>query len=75
MIQPDLVADVPGIELESDSGGPAVQVRNEKPNIAGRVSAARINAGLDDEAEPNTETRGVVNAPDTREGLDNDTDP
>ena len=78
MIHPDIPAEMIRTELESDFVGPAVQVPSDKPNIADRVSAARVDAGLNDDAAPNTETRGVVIPSETTnisKGLDDDVDP
>ena len=52
-----------------------MRVHNDKPDMADRASAARASAGLDDDAAPNTETRGVDNASDMNDGFNDDADP
>ena len=44
MIHPDIPAEIPGTELESDFVGPAVQVPSAKPDVIDRASAARVNS-------------------------------
>ena len=64
MINPDMVANLPDIELKSDFLRPAVPASGEKPDIMTQLAAARLNAGLDDEPEANIDPRGVIETPD-----------
>ena len=73
MIHPDMVANIPGIELDSDFLQPAVPASGEKPDIMTQLAAARLNAGLGDEVEANIELRGVIEVPDI--SLLDDVDP
>ena len=61
MIHPDMVVNIPGIELESDFLRPAILASGEKPDIMTQLAAARLNDGLDEEHEANIETRRVIN--------------
>ena len=63
MIHPDMVVSLTGIELESDFPRPAVPASGEKPDIMTQLSAARLNAGLDNQPEANIEPRGVIETP------------
>ena len=47
MIHPDMVVNIPGIELESDFLRPAFLASGEKPDIMTQLAAARLNDGLD----------------------------
>ena len=47
MIHPDMVANLPGIELESDFPIMAVLTSVNLPDIMTQLTATRINAGLD----------------------------
>ena len=73
MIHPDIVANLPGIELESDFTRPAVPASGEKPDIMTQLAAARLNAGLGNEPEANIEPRGLIYTPDM--SLRDDVDP
>ena len=57
MIHPDMVANLPGIKLESYFTRPAVPTLDMKPDIMTQLAAARLNAGLDEEHKANIETR------------------
>ena len=72
MIHPDMLANIPGIELENDFPQPTVLTLGEKPDIMTQLEAARLNAGLGDEADTNINTRGLIEAPDMslRDNLD-----
>ena len=63
MIHPDMVANLPGIELESDFMRPAVLASGEKPDIMTQLVAARLNADLDNKPESNIYPRGVIETP------------
>ena len=56
-----MVANLPGLELESDFLTPAIPTPDKQPDIMTQLAAARLNAGLDEEHEANIETRGVIN--------------
>ena len=59
MIHPTIPAELPGIERKSDWAAPSrVQVLNST-DITNHTSDARVTAGINVEAETNTETRGV----------------
>ena len=73
MIHTDMVENIPGIELESDFPRPAVLTSGDKPDIMTQLSAARLNASLDNEAEANINPRGVIETPGT--SLRDDVDP
>ena len=73
MINPDMVSNLPGIELESDFPQPAVPESGEKPDIITQFSATRLNSGLDDETEANIKPRVVIETPDM--SLRDDVDP
>ena len=75
MIHPNIPAEIPGIEIESDLMASRVQVCSNKPDMADRASAARSSAGLNDDTVPDTETRGVDIAPYTSKVLNDDADP
>ena len=60
MIHPDMVANLPGLEIESDFPTPAIPTPDKQPDIMTQLAAARLNAGLDEQHEANTETRGVI---------------
>ena len=60
MINPGMVANLSGIELESYFPRPAVPASGKKPDIMTQLAAARLNAGLDEEPEANIEPIGVV---------------
>ena len=72
MIHTDMVATLPGIELEIDFLRPSVPTLGKKPDIMTQLAAARLNAGLDDEPEANIYPRGVINTSDMnpRDDLD-----
>ena len=53
MIHPDMVANISGIELESDFLRPAIPTQDKQPDIMTQLAAARLNAGLDKEHEDN----------------------
>ena len=75
MIHPTIPAEIPGIELESDLATPSrLQVRSDKLNMADRASAAQFSAGLDDESQTNKETRGVDDASDANNVVNDDAD-
>ena len=59
LVHPDMVANLPGIKLESDL--PRAKTRSV-PDILQDVAAARLNAGLDDEHNTNIELRRVNEA-------------
>ena len=63
MIHPDMVANLPGIELESDFPRPAVPTSVKKPTITTQLVVARLNAGLDKKPEANIKTRGLIKKP------------
>ena len=65
MIHPDMVANQPGIELESDFPRPAVLTSGKKPDTMTQLEADRLNSGLDDEPEANIDPIGVIKTPDT----------
>ena len=60
MIHPDMVANLPGIELESDFPRPEVPSSGENPDTMTQLEAAILNSGVYDEAEANTYPRGVI---------------
>ena len=45
MIHTDMVANLPGIELESDLPIPAIPTMDKQPDIMTQLAAARLNAG------------------------------
>ena len=49
-------------------------MRSNKPDVANRASAARVTAGLDNDAETNSETRGGDDASETNDVLNDDAD-
>ena len=73
MIHPNMVATLPGIELESDLPRPAIPTSDKQPDIMTPLAAARLNSGLDEEPEANIEPRGVINTTDM--SPHDDTDP
>ena len=64
MIHPDMVANIPGIELESDFTRPSIPTTDKQPDIMTQLAAARLNDGLDEQHEANIETRGVIKTTD-----------
>ena len=66
MIHPDMVANPPGIELESGFPTPEIPTPDKQPDIMTQLAAARLNAGLDEEHKANIETRGVIKTTDMR---------
>ena len=60
MIHPDMVANIPGIELESDFPRPAIPTSRKKPDIMTHLAAARLNARLYEVTEANIQPRGVI---------------
>ena len=67
-----MVANLPGIELESGFPRPAIPTPDNQPDIITQLAAARLNAGLDEEPGANIEPRGVINTTDMspRDDLD-----
>ena len=63
MIHIDMVANLPGIELESVLPRPAVPTLGKNPDIMTQLADVRLNAGLDDEHKANIEPRGVIETP------------
>ena len=45
MIHPDMVANLPGLELESDFPTPAIPTPDKQPDIMTQLAAARLNSG------------------------------
>ena len=72
MIHPDMVANIPGIELESDFPRPAIPTPDKQHDIMTQLAAARLNDGLEEEPEANIDPRGVIKTTATSpcEGLD-----
>ena len=64
MIHPDMLANLPGIELESDFLRPAVPTSGKKLDIMTQLVAARLNAGLENDPEANIDPKGVIDTPD-----------
>ena len=64
MIHPDMVVNIPGIELESDFPIPAIPTPDKQPGIMTQLAAARLNSGLDEEPEANIDPRGFINTTD-----------
>ena len=64
MIHPDMVANLLGIELESDLPIPAIPTMDKQPDIMTQLAAARLNAGLNEEHEANVESRRVIKTTD-----------
>ena len=60
MIHPDIVANLPGIELESDFPRPAIPTPDKQPDIMTQLTASRLNAGIDKDPEANIDPRGVI---------------
>ena len=60
MINPDMLTNLPGLEIESDFLTPVIPIPDKQPDIMTQLAAARLNAGLDEQHEANTETRGVI---------------
>ena len=60
MIHPDMVANLPGIELESDFPTPEIPTPDKQTDIMTQLAAARLNAGPDEEHKDNIETRGAI---------------
>ena len=60
MIHPDMVANLPGLELESDFPTPVIPTPDNQPDIMTQFADARLNAGLDKDHEANIKTRGVI---------------
>ena len=60
MIHPDMVANLPGLELESDFPTPAIPTPDKQTYIMTQLAAARLNDGLDEEHETNIDIRGVI---------------
>ena len=63
MIHPDMVANLPGLELESDFLIPAILTLDKYPAIMTQLPAAILNAGLDKYPEANIDPRGVIQTP------------
>ena len=61
----DMVANLPGNELESDFPRPAIPTSDKQPDIMTQLAAARLNAGLDEDLKANIHTRGVIKTTDT----------
>ena len=64
MIHPDMVYNIPGLELKSDFLTPAFPTPYKKPDIMTQLAAARLNAGPDEEYGDNIDTRGLINTTD-----------
>ena len=60
MIHPDMVANLPGLELESVFPTPETPPPDKKPDTMTQLAAARLNYGLDEDHEANIETIGVI---------------
>ena len=60
MIHPDMVANLPSIELESDNPTPAIPTSDKQPDIMTQLAAARLNSGLEKEPGANIDPRGVI---------------
>ena len=73
MIHPDMVANLPGLELESNFPRPAIPTPDKQPNIMTQFSSARLNAGIDKEPEANINPIGVIKT--SAMSLRNDLDP
>ena len=65
MIHPDMVANLPSLELESDFLTPAIPTLDKQPDIMTQLAASRSNAGIDKDHEDNIKTRGVIKTTDT----------
>ena len=72
MIHFDMVANLPGIEHESDFPRPEIPTSGKKPDTMTQLAGARLNAGIDNEPEDNIDPRGVIKTPDMspRDDLD-----
>ena len=72
IIHPDMLENLPGIELESDFLIPAIPTSDKHPDIMTQLVAARLNAGLDEEPKANIKPRGVIKKTDmsSRDDLD-----
>ena len=64
MIRPDMLANLTGIELESDFPRPAIPTLDKQTDIMKQLAASIINAGLDEEPEDNNKPRGVIKTTD-----------
>ena len=64
MIHPDMVYNIPGLELKSDFLTPAFPTPDKKPDIMTQLAAARLNAGPDEEYGDNIDTRGLIKTTD-----------
>ena len=60
IIHPNMIANLPGIELESDFPRPAIPTLDKKPDIMKQLAASRLNAGLYKEPEANSDPIGVI---------------
>ena len=65
MIHPDMVANLPDLELENDFLTLAIPTPDKQPDIMTQLAAARLNAGLDEDHEANIQTIGVIKTTDT----------
>ena len=72
MINLYVVANLPGIELESNFPRTEIQTPDEQPDIMTQLAADRLNFGLDEEPEANIDPRVVIKTTDmsTRDDLD-----
>ena len=63
MIHPDILAELPGMELQRDYNTPSRVTVRSGPTPTEQAAAAEIAAGLDAPYENSAETRGVDDAP------------
>ena len=69
MIHPNILAELPGIELQRNLTTPSRVTVRKDPNPTERAAAARVAAGLDAPPNKDATTRGVDDAP-AAEGSD-----
>ena len=55
-----MVANLPGIELESDFPRPAIPTLDKQPDIMTQLAADRLNAGIYKEPEANIDPKGAI---------------
>ena len=65
MIHPDMVANLPGIELESDFLRLAIPKSDKQPDIMIQLAADRLNVGLYKEPLASIDSRGLIKITDT----------
>ena len=63
MIHPDILEELPGIELERDHNTLSRVTVRSKTSVTEKAAAARISSGLDAPPEDSAVTRGVDDAP------------